>query len=92
MGRRNWCSGQYDEKVGVLTFDIRVEEAQGIGKTIGYIPFVQAFEKLQTNPTYVQLSCTIPTARLGLLNIWWRISMHYIKAYLNETDVEYKLV
>jgi len=36
MGRRNWCSVDWDQVTGDLIFDIRVEKAKGIGKTVGY--------------------------------------------------------
>jgi hypothetical protein len=40
MGRRNWCSVDWDQVTGDLIFDIRVEKAKGIGKTVGYVDFV----------------------------------------------------
>lgn len=36
MGRRNWCSVQWDGRTGELVFDIRVEKEKGHGQTFGY--------------------------------------------------------
>lgn len=36
MGRRNWCSVQFDNNTGDLRFDIRVEKEKGVGVTVGY--------------------------------------------------------
>lgn len=35
MGRRNWCSVDWDRMTGDLMFDIRVEKEQGVGVTVG---------------------------------------------------------
>lgn len=35
MGRRNWCSVQWDGRTGDLRFDIRVEKEKGHGETFG---------------------------------------------------------
>lgn len=35
MGRRNWCSVQFDNNTGDLRFDIRVEKEKGVGVTVG---------------------------------------------------------
>jgi hypothetical protein len=40
MGRRNWCSVQWDEPTCDLIFDIRVEKEKGVGKTVGYVNLV----------------------------------------------------
>jgi hypothetical protein len=39
MGRRNWCSVDWDPLSGDLIFDIRVEKEKGCGETVGYIFF-----------------------------------------------------
>lgn len=37
IGRRNWCSINWDGVTGDLVFDIRVEKEKGIGQTVGYV-------------------------------------------------------
>ncbi|KAG7452679.1 uncharacterized protein BT62DRAFT_880537 [Guyanagaster necrorhizus] len=36
MGRRNWCSVDWEQSSGDLMFDIRVEKEKGLGITVGY--------------------------------------------------------
>ncbi|KIY65027.1 hypothetical protein CYLTODRAFT_76394 [Cylindrobasidium torrendii FP15055 ss-10] len=36
MGRRNWCSADWDETTGDLVYEIRVEKEKGLGETVGY--------------------------------------------------------
>ena len=33
MGKRNWCTADWDGRTGELVFDIRVEKEKGYGKT-----------------------------------------------------------
>lgn len=37
MGRRNWCSVDWDPHTGDLMFDIRVEKEKGLGDTVGCV-------------------------------------------------------
>ncbi len=35
MGRRNWCSVDWEPSSGDLVFDVRVEKEKGLGTTVG---------------------------------------------------------
>jgi hypothetical protein len=37
QGRRNFCTGSYDESTGDLVFSIQVEKSQGSGTTVPYV-------------------------------------------------------
>jgi len=37
MGRRNWCSVDWEDQTGELIFDVRVEVEKGCGVTVGYV-------------------------------------------------------
>lgn len=38
MGRRNWCSMEYDVQSGSMIFDMRIEREKGHGATVGCVP------------------------------------------------------
>jgi len=62
MGRRNWCSIVSDPPTGDLIFDIRVEEVQGRGKTVGYVTVLTGIIVLLS---FSKLCCTSAGTSVG---------------------------